>query len=246
MENIAAVVFGLAVVAPAVAAAQAGDKPPAAKAVTQAAAAKATGRATTDAPAAAQPQGTAWAVKQAANGGAAAPPPAPAAAKVTPHGDMLATLAASGQFTVLLKALDATNLTSVLKTNTNLTLFAPTDAAFAALPPGELDQLMADKPRLQKLLTHHLINARVDAAKIKNARGPVPTVAGDRIELDGTGTTPKAGNADIVQADVAASNGLIHVVDQVLVPETGAAAAASEAGRPASAQAAAHGAGESR
>lgn len=150
-----------------------------------------------------------------------------AGAKVVAKGDIIETAKASGQFTTFLKAADATNLTSVLKTNKNLTVFAPTDAAFAALPAGELDRLMADKPQLQKLLTHHVVNARVDSTKIKNARGEVTTVAGDQLQLDGSGDVLLAGNADIVQADVMASNGVLHVVDKVIMP--GAAAATSSA-----------------
>src|SRR5947207_2879792 len=102
---------------------------------------------------------------------ASAPAAAASAAKVVASGDLIQTVKNAGQFTILLKGLDSTNLTGVLQKNPNLTLFAPTDAAFASLAPGELDKLMADKTALQKLLTHHIINAKVDAAKIKGARG---------------------------------------------------------------------------
>jgi uncharacterized surface protein with fasciclin (FAS1) repeats len=143
--------------------------------------------------------------------------PAPAtSAKVVPHGDIIETLRFSGQFTTLLKGVDATNLTAVLKTYPNLTLFAPTDVAFAAMPPAELSAMMANKTGLQKVLTHHIINARVDASKIKGARGPVSSVANDKIMLDGSGEVLKADNAAIVQADVMASNGIVHVVDHVM------------------------------
>jgi uncharacterized surface protein with fasciclin (FAS1) repeats len=163
----------------------------------------------------------------------AAPPAAApaAAARVVPHGDLIETLRASGQFTTFLKAADATNLTPVLKANPNLTVFAPTDAAFAALPAGQLDKLMADPVSLQKVMLHHVINARVDSSKIKGAKGPVPSGAGNPIELDGTGDVLKADNADIVQSDVMATNGVLHVVDQVLTP--GAASAAAAAAAPA-------------
>jgi uncharacterized surface protein with fasciclin (FAS1) repeats len=191
---------------------------------TQAEAQAATGKPTTDAPANTQRQGAAAAVAQ---GTGAAPPTAPAAppaasVHIAPAGDIIQTLQAGGQFTTLIKALNATNLTPVLKNNKNLTVFAPTDAAFAAYMPT--DKLLADLPGLQKLLTHHVINAEVDTAKFKNAHGPVQSVAGDKIVLDGTGEPFKADQANILQADVRASNGLIDVVDQVLkagsVPET--------------------------
>ena len=151
----------------------------------------------------------------------ATPAPAPAAApaaKLVASGDITTTLRLSGQFTTFVKALDATNLSGLLQKQPNITVFAPTDAAFAALPPGDLDKLMADKAGLQKLLIHHLINAPVPGSKIKGTRGPWPTGAGDKVVLDGGADGVfKADNATIVQADVQASNGLIHVVDRVLV-----------------------------
>ena len=202
--------------------------PAARTATTEKAAQAATGKPSTDAPANTAVQGTARAVSQAAVNAQATTPSAPAAAsgaKLTPNGDIMTTLRTSGQFNTFVKALDATNLSGLLQKQPNITVFAPTDAAFASLPPGDLDRMMADKPGLQKLLVYHLINARVDSSKIKGARGPVPAGSGDKIVLDGsTEGAMKAENANIVQADVAASNGLIYVVDQVLkpgsVPET--------------------------
>ncbi len=148
--------------------------------------------------------------------------PAPAAqAPVVAKGDLIDTATASGQFTVFLKAVSAVNLTSVLKTNQNLTLFAPTDAAFAALPAGELDKLMLPEngPMLQKVLTYHLINAKVDSTKIKGAKGEVKSVEGSPLLLDGSGAQPKVDDANILQTDVIASNGVLHVVDKVLLPK---------------------------
>lgn len=164
----------------------------------------------------------------------AASPSAANAAPVAAKGDIIQTAQASGQFTTFLKVLDATNLTMVLKQNSNLTVFAPTDAAFAALPPGELDRLMADKQSLQKLLTHHVINARIDSSKLKGARGEVTTVAGDKVLLDGSGEKITADNADVLEADVMATNGILYVVDAVLQPGTGAAASAGASGATAS------------
>jgi uncharacterized surface protein with fasciclin (FAS1) repeats len=144
--------------------------------------------------------------------------PAPAtAAKLVASGDMASTLRQSADFTTFVKALDATNLASLIQTRPNMTVFAPTNAAFAALPAGKLDALMADKPGLQKLLLHHIINAPMPASKIKGSRGPIPSGAGDPIVIDGSGDVLKADNANIIQADVVASNGTIHVVDHVLI-----------------------------
>jgi uncharacterized surface protein with fasciclin (FAS1) repeats len=178
---------------------------------------------------------------------AAAPAPAAPAASTTPRvtaaGDLIATAKASGQFNTLIKALDATNLTGVLQKTPNLTVFAPTDAAFAALPAGQLDELMkpAGAATLQKILTYHVINLRVDASKIKGAKGEVKTVEGASVMLDGSGDTLMVDSARIVQADVMATNGILHVVDKVLMPndvpavtaaaatDTAASAAASAA-----------------
>lgn len=163
--------------------------------------------------------------------------PAPAAASpVVAKGDLIQTAQASGQFNTFLKAVGAVNLTSVLKTNQNLTVFAPTDAAFAALPAGELEKLMLPEngPLLQKVLTYHLINAKVDSSKIKGAKGEVKSVEGSPLMLDGSGATPMVDNATITQTDVMATNGVLHVVDKVLIPKDvpglQAAASATDAG----------------
>jgi len=194
-----------------------------ATATTEKAAQAATGKPTSDAPGKTAVQGTARAVGEASvNAQATTPVAGPVSLK--PNGDIMTTLRTSGQFNTFVKALDATNLSGLLQKQPNITVFAPTDAAFAAsFPAGQLDQLMANdagKQQLQKILIYHLINARIDAAKIKGARGPVPAGSGDKIVLDGTaeGGQLKAENANIVQSDVACSNGLIQVVDQVMKP----------------------------
>ncbi|MDX9997089.1 MAG: fasciclin domain-containing protein [Phenylobacterium sp.] len=153
--------------------------------------------------------------------------PATSVPQVRAAGDIVDTAKASGQFGTFLKAVEATNLTQVLKTNKGLTVFAPTDAAFAALPPGELDRLLqpANRAELQKILTYHIINAQVDASKIRGAKGPVPTVAGAPVELDGSGEALKVNDATIVQADVRPTNGTLHVIDKVLLPPDAQAAA---------------------
>jgi uncharacterized surface protein with fasciclin (FAS1) repeats len=151
----------------------------------------------------------------------AAQAPAAASSPVVAKGDLIQTAQASGQFSTFLKAVSSVNLTSVLKTNQNLTLFAPTDAAFAALPADQRDKLMAPEngPMLQKVLTYHLINAKVDSSKITGAKGEVASVEGSPLMLDGSGATPMVNGANIVQADVMASNGVLHVIDKVLLPK---------------------------
>jgi uncharacterized surface protein with fasciclin (FAS1) repeats len=205
----------------------------AATAKTEGQAQAATGKPSSDAPANTAVQGTASAVQ----GATAKPAPTAAAAgfsKVAPSGDIVQTLQASGQFKTFIKGLDATNLTPVLKQQPHLTVFAPTDAAFAAY--GDPEKLLADLPTLQKLLLHHVINAEVDSAKFKGAHGGVASGAGDKIVLDGTSDALKADQASILQADVHATNGYINVVDQVLkagsvpeqIPEAAAPAAAEQ------------------
>ncbi|WGM40092.1 fasciclin domain-containing protein [Caulobacter sp. NIBR1757] len=185
-------------------------------------------------PAAPKPTAQPAAPPTAATPPAATPPaatPAPATTPAAPaavvaKGDIVDTLKASGQFTVLLRTLDETNLTTLIKTNKNLTLFAPTDAAFAALPAGELKRLEENPQELQKLLTYHLINAPIDSTKVKENAGKVATVAGPEIVLDNSGAAFTVGPATVTQADVRATNGLIHVVDKVLTP-TGTPVAAN-------------------
>jgi uncharacterized surface protein with fasciclin (FAS1) repeats len=168
------------------------------------------------------------AVTEVAPAAPAAVVAAPVVTPVVAKGDLVETVKASGQFKTFVKALDATNLTAVIKTNPNLTVFAPTDAAFAALPAGELDRLMKTEnaAELQTLLTYHVVNAPVDSAKINGAKGPVKTVAGTDLLLDGSSGSLKANSAAIVQADVRATNGILHVVDHVLSPSDPAIAAA--------------------
>ena len=151
---------------------------------------------------------------------ATAPAAAPATAaapgaKLVPNGDLITTLRLAPQFTTFVKALDATNLSTLLKSSPGLTVFAPTDAAF---PQAKLDSMLADKTGLQKTLLHYIINAKIDSTKIKGAHGPVPSGAGDQIVLDGTTEgVLKADNATITQADVVTSNGVIHVVDALMI-----------------------------
>ena len=153
--------------------------------------------------------------------------PAAPAVQVVARGDIIETLKADGHFKTLLKALDKANMTALLKTNPNLTVFAPTDAAFAAMPAGEMDRLMKSPAELQKLLTYHVINAPVASTQIRGAKGGVKTVAGTQLVLDGSGPGLLANNATIVQTDVAATNGTVHVVDKVLSPTTAPSLAAT-------------------
>ena len=159
---------------------------------------------------------------------------APVAGKpVTPNGDTLSTLKMDGQFTTFVKAIDSTNLAAVIKTP-NLTVFAPTDAAFAAMPAADLARLNADKTAMQRFVLHHVINAPVPTSKIKGTKDQWPAGAGDKILLDGGDETAlKADGATIIQPDVKTATGTLHVVDHVLIAGQGAVEPAAEPAAPA-------------
>lgn len=148
---------------------------------------------------------------------------------VVAKGDLVETLRADGRFSTFLNGMEATNLVGLVKTSPHLTLFAPTDAAFAALPEAERKRIMEDKAALQKLLITHLVNAPLRTTKFMGAKGEVPTVAGTKILIDGSGDALKVGMATIEQGDVTASNGLLHVIDRVLRSDASAITAAQPA-----------------
>lgn len=143
-----------------------------------------------------------------------------ASPRLVANGNIVATLKGSTHFTILIKALDQAQLTAVVSGTPGLTLFAPTDEAFEALPPTQLAKLLlADNaPILQKVLIYHLVNLTLDGAKIRGAKGPVPSVETSPLHIDGSGDVVKVNNASVIQADVKAANGIIHVVDKVLIP----------------------------
>lgn len=169
--------------------------------------------------------GAACAQTPAAPAGAAPAASAPALT-IDAHGDIADTLKASGQFTILVKALDATGLTPVLKSAGPLTIMAPTDAAFQALPADQLENLMKpdNAAQLQGILTYHVINAAVPPAKITGSKGPIRTVAGPEVQIDGTGGAIKVNDATVV-GEVGVSNGTIYAVNKVLMAPGAAAPA---------------------
>ena len=133
--------------------------------------------------------------------------------------NIIATLQASGEFTKLLAALQATNLTGLISTHPNLTLFAPTDAAFAQLPPGQLDTLMKSPEQLQAILTYHLVATTIRPADVQgHAAGPVPAANNKQLTVDGSTATIKVNDAAVLQPGVIASNGVIYPINKVLTP----------------------------
>ncbi|RVT82918.1 fasciclin domain-containing protein [Inhella crocodyli] len=130
--------------------------------------------------------------------------------------DIVDTAVAAGQFKTLATALQAAGLVDTLKGKGPFTVFAPTDAAFAKIPKAQLDALLADKAKLTAVLTYHVVPGKVMAKDVK--AGKVKTVQGGELTLGTTGGVTVDG-AKVVQADIAADNGVIHVIDSVVLPK---------------------------
>jgi len=130
--------------------------------------------------------------------------------------DLVDTAIEAGSFTSLVEAVKAAGLVETLKADGPYTIFAPTDEAFAKLPPGTLDALLKDKAKLTAVLTYHVVPGKVmakDVAGLSSAK----TVQGQSVTFD-TSEGVKVDGARVIQADVEASNGVIHVIDSVILP----------------------------
>ena len=136
--------------------------------------------------------------------------------------DIVSTLDASGDFTILVQALRDTGLAEALAGSETFTLFAPTDAAFQKLPAGTLDGL--GQEQLVEILRYHLLVGPVSSAEAA-AQPTAPTVQGDAVTLAATGDALTVNGAVVTEADLAASNGVIHVIDTVLMPRADALSA---------------------
>jgi uncharacterized surface protein with fasciclin (FAS1) repeats len=144
-------------------------------------------------------------------------PGRPAAAQdATP--DIVDTAVAAGQFTTLATALEAAGLVDTLKGPGPFTVFAPTDAAFAAVPPETLAALLADPEQLRAVLTYHVVPGQVVAADVVGLESAL-TVQGESVGIAvADGSVVLNGASTVVATDVMASNGVIHVIDTVLLP----------------------------
>ena len=136
--------------------------------------------------------------------------------------DIVDTAVAAGSFTTLAKALQAADLVDTLKGKGPFTVFAPTDEAFAKLPAGALQDLLKpeNKEKLRRILTYHVVAGRVTASDVV-ALTSAKAVSGDTIRVKATGGTVTVDAAKVVKTDIAASNGIIHVIDSVIMPEAG-------------------------
>ncbi len=141
----------------------------------------------------------------------------PAASTPAAAGTIVDVAAANPGFTTLVAAVKAAGLAETLSGPGPFTVFAPTNAAFAALPAGLVDKLLKpeNKAVLAKILTYHVLASKVMAADVKD--GKVATVEGSTITID-TMSGVKVNDAKVTATDIAASNGIIHVIDKVLVP----------------------------
>ena len=134
--------------------------------------------------------------------------------------DIVDTAVRAGQFKTLVAALQAAGLVDTLKGAGPFTVFAPTDAAFAALPAGTVDTLLKpeNRDRLVAILTYHVVPGRVTAAQVAGMDAAT-TVQGGTVAIAASGGAVTVNGARVVGADVAASNGVIHVIDKVLLPK---------------------------
>ncbi len=166
---------------------------------------------------------------------ATSPSTAPAATQTTPApaanqtasaetpataGNIIDILKAKGEFSTLLTALDNAQLTETLRTQPAISIFAPTDAAFAELPEADRTRLMdpANAQELRQLLLYHVVVADVSSSQIEGTKGGVETAARTQVQLDGTGDAIKVDDATVTTADIDASNGSIFAIDKVLSP----------------------------
>ena len=130
--------------------------------------------------------------------------------------DIVDTAVAAGNFKTLATALQAAGLVDTLKGPGPFTVFAPTDAAFAKIPKADLDALLKDKAKLTAVLTYHVVPGKVMAADVK--AGPVKTVQGGSLTVATTGGVT-VNQAKVTATDIVADNGVIHVIDSVVMPK---------------------------
>lgn len=150
---------------------------------------------------------------------AACSPEKEVAAPAAPKADIVDTAVAAGSFNTLVAAVQAADLVDTLKSPGPFTVFAPTDEAFAKLPEGTVDSLLKpeNKAQLQAVLTYHVLPGAVMSSDIAGKRLSPTTVQGSTVDIDATDGV-KVDNANVITADIEASNGVIHVIDTVILP----------------------------
>lgn len=131
--------------------------------------------------------------------------------------DIVDTAKSAGSFNTLVTAVQAADLVDTLKGPGPFTVFAPTDAAFAKIPKAQLDALLKDKAALTKVLTYHVVPGKVMAKDVK--AGNVKTVQGSSLPITTKNGKVLVKEAQVIQADIVADNGVIHVIDAVVLPD---------------------------
>jgi uncharacterized surface protein with fasciclin (FAS1) repeats len=139
------------------------------------------------------------------------------ASAIAQEKDIVDTAISAGNFTTLVKAVQAAGLVDTLKGEGPFTVFAPTDDAFAKLPPGTVEKLLGDPDKLKAVLTYHVVAGKVMAADVKP--GMVKTVEGSSAKVKVKGGKVMIDNANVVKTDIECSNGVIHVIDSVILPK---------------------------
>ena len=134
--------------------------------------------------------------------------------------DIIETAASAGSFKTLVAAIEAAGLEDTLKGAGPFTVFAPTDEAFAKLPSGTVEMLLKpeNKDQLVQLLSYHVVPGKVMSDDIAGQKTEAKTVEGSSLEVDATKDTVMVDDAKVVKADIAADNGVIHVIDTVVMP----------------------------
>jgi uncharacterized surface protein with fasciclin (FAS1) repeats len=130
--------------------------------------------------------------------------------------NIVETAQAAGSFKTLLAAAEAAGLVDTLTSAGPFTVFAPTDEAFAKLPEGTVESLLKDKAKLAQILTYHVVDGKVMAKDVMNLK-KAKTVQGQELSID-TSSGVKIDNANVVTTDIETSNGVIHVIDSVMIP----------------------------
>jgi len=134
--------------------------------------------------------------------------------------DIVDTAVGAGSFDTLVAAVQAADLVEVLKGEGPFTVFAPTDEAFAKLPEGTVENLLKpeNKDQLVALLTYHVVPGKTMSSELAGKAVEATTVQGSPVEIDATGSGVMVDDATVVQADIEADNGVIHVIDSVIMP----------------------------
>ncbi|MBK9315850.1 MAG: fasciclin domain-containing protein [Acidobacteria bacterium] len=134
--------------------------------------------------------------------------------------DIVDTAVAAGSFNTLVAAVKAAGLVETLKGDGPFTVFAPTDEAFAKLPAGTVEALLKDKAKLTRILTYHVVSGNVMAKDVVKLNGKsAKTVEGSSVSITVKGGKVMVDNANVVKTDIACSNGVIHVIDTVIIPK---------------------------